>query len=78
MKLKKILTGVLAAGLCTANLASIPASAYSGVSAGLDTVCHWRTPFAAHSYNYYGRNMMYMVQDAKNNNNQYIYVIKPR
>ena len=211
MKLKKILTGVLAAGLCAANLASIPASAYSGMSATVYAARYWSTPnsywyltlnadctnfvsqcvkaggvnmygtaiagvaggnalvdsnsgkwyhygpytkpnstqkywkytrtwsmvsdfrscfqwnghgnvytysvnntswystvqpgdvvqhgytghghsvlcvapksgnsnptFAAHSNNYYGRNMMYMVQDAKNNNNQYIYVIKPR
>ena len=33
MKLKKILTGVPAAGLCAANLASIPASAYGGTAA---------------------------------------------
>ncbi len=35
MELKKILTGVLAAGLCVVNLASIPASAYGGTAAAV-------------------------------------------
>ena len=40
MKLKKILTGVLAAGLCAANLASIPANAY-GRSAAVVYANRW-------------------------------------
>lgn len=45
MKLRKILTGVLAAGLCAANLASIPASAY-GRTAPVVYANRW-----ANSYN---------------------------
>ena len=45
MKLKKFLTGVLAAGLCAANLATIPASAYGRVAANV-YAARW-----AYSYN---------------------------
>ena len=45
MELKKILTGVLAAGLCAANLASIPANAYGRTAANV-YAARW-----AYSYN---------------------------
>lgn len=44
MKIKKILTSVLAVSLCAANLASIPASAYSGMAATVYASRYWQTP----------------------------------